>query len=427
VSGPPNFALLELGQDVMNWVFGGQILGFGELHKGKERNRLRDKIGESSHASEDEEGPLLLQNSALIDEEVLVTKTLLPPGSDVLTSSTSDYSDTNGPVFDSCAVQPLSFAKEMTALQVEGPEEGIASDLELPTLKDNIELNGASVNINNSPVEVNAYNKANNEPAEEGKTVRDNVFLGESVREELYIFYEANESVTQSMASSSTLKSFSRHASVLNRNSALIDEEVLVTKTLLPPGSDVLTSSSSDYSDTNGPVFDSCAVQPLSFAKEMTALQVEGPEEEIASDLELPTLKDNIELNGASVNINNSPAEVNAYNKANNEPAEEGKTVSDNVFLGESVREELYIFYEANESVTQSMASSSTLKSFSKHASVLNSNKYSSSLRTSALRGAELSAQVSLQTAGNAIDNIQKFIVSINGFSLSIKFPCCSR
>jgi len=159
----------------------------------------------------------------------------------------------------------------------------------------------------------------------------------------------------------------------------------------------------------------------------MTALQVEGPEEEIASDLELPTLEGNIELNGASVNINNSPAEVNAYNKANNEPAEEGKTVSDNVFLGESVREELYIFYEANESVTQSMASSSTLKSFSKHASVLNSNKYSSSLRTSALRGAELSAQVSLQTAGNAIDNIQKFIVSINGFSLSIKFPCCSR
>lgn len=218
MTGPPNFALLELGQDVMKWVFGGQILGFGELHKGKERNRLRDEIGDSSHAYEDEEAPLLFQNSALIDEEALVTKTLLPPGSDVLTSSISDSSYTNGPVFDSCAVQPLTFDKEMTALQVEGPEEEIASDLELPTLMDNIELNAASVNINNSPAEVNAYNKANEEHGEEGKTISDSVFLGESVREELYMFYEANESVTKSMASSSTLKSFSHHASVLNSN-----------------------------------------------------------------------------------------------------------------------------------------------------------------------------------------------------------------
>ncbi|GLT70764.1 hypothetical protein SLA2020_428240 [Shorea laevis] len=140
VTGPPNFALLEIGQDVMKWVFGGQILGFGELHKEKERNRLRDEIGDSSHAYEDEEAPLLFQNSALIDEEALVTKTLLPPGSDVLTSSISDSSYTNGPVFDSCAVQPLTFDKEMTALQVEGPEEEIASDLELPTLMDNMSL-----------------------------------------------------------------------------------------------------------------------------------------------------------------------------------------------------------------------------------------------------------------------------------------------
>ena len=211
MSGPPNFALSELGQDVMNWVFGG-------LRKGKERNRLRDKIGDSSHASKDEEVPLLSQNSALIDEEALVTKTLPLPGSDVLTSSISDSSHTNGPVFDSCAVQPLSFAKEMTALQVEGPEEEIDSDLELPTLMDNIELNASSVNINNSPAEVNAYDKANDEHGEEGKTISDSVFIGESVREEIYMFYEANESVEKSTASSSTLKSFSHHASVLNGN-----------------------------------------------------------------------------------------------------------------------------------------------------------------------------------------------------------------
>ena len=53
---------------------------------------------------------------------------------------------------------------------------------------------------------------------------------------------------------------------------------------------------------------------------------------------------DNIELNASFVNKNNSLAEMNAHNKANDEHGDEGKTISDSVFIGESVREELYMF-----------------------------------------------------------------------------------
>lgn len=201
--------------------------------------------------------------------------------------------------------------------------------------------------------------------------------------------------------------------------SALIDDKALVSKTLLPSSPDVLTTSTSTNSlHSKEPgvraqsvplaFFDSSPVQSLTSTKEINALQVEESEEEIASDLELPTLVGNIHLSVASVN--NSPAEVKKCDKANDENGQEGKTVNGHVFLGGSGRKELYMFYEANEPLAKSMVNSHTFQLFSPRASLVNKNKYHSLSRNCAPKGSELSARVSLQSAGNAMEDMKVMI-----------------
>lgn len=203
--------LSELGQDVMNWVFEGLIVGFGGQHVKEESKELKDKIGENGHASEDEQAPLIFQTSALIHEEVLDTKTLESPGSVVLTSSANISLHSNEPEVG--VLHPLTFGKEMTALQVEGSKEEIASDLKLPMLMGNINHSAASINIYDPPAEVNECKKENDELGEEHKTISYNALVGESGRKELYMFYEA-----KSTANPSILKSFSPRATLLNSN-----------------------------------------------------------------------------------------------------------------------------------------------------------------------------------------------------------------
>ena len=108
--------------------------------------------------------------------------------------------------------------------------------------------------------------------------------------------------------------------------------------------------------------FESGMLHPLTLGKEATVLQVEGSKEEIASDSELPTLLSKIKHSAASVNIYDPPAEVNEFNKPNDELGEEHKSISYNAFLGVSGREKLYMFYETNNSVAKSTANPSILK-----------------------------------------------------------------
>ncbi|KAK7854822.1 pentatricopeptide repeat-containing protein mrl1 [Quercus suber] len=237
VSGPPDFVLSELGQDVMNWVFGGLNVGFREQHKEEESKGLKDKIRENGHASGDEEAPLIVQTSALIHEEGFVTKPIRPPGSDVLTSSAnmslhSDEPEVSGQTFspsdfESGVLHPLTLGKETTVLQVEGSKEEIASDSELPTLLSKIKHSAASVNIYDPPAEVNEFNKPNDELGEEHKSINYNAFLGVSGREKLYMFYETNNSGAKSTANPSILKSFSPRASLNNKYSSLMRNTAL--------------------------------------------------------------------------------------------------------------------------------------------------------------------------------------------------------
>ncbi|XP_075674334.1 pentatricopeptide repeat-containing protein MRL1, chloroplastic isoform X2 [Castanea sativa] len=237
VSGPPDFVLSELGQDVMNWVFEGLNVGFREQHKEEESKGLKDKIRENGHASGDEEAPLIVQTSALIHEEALVTKPIQPPGSDVLTSSAnmslhSDEPEVSGQTFspsdfESGVLNPLTLGKETTVLQVEGSKEEIASDSELPTLLSKIKHSAASVNIYDPPAEVNEFNKPNDELGEEHESISYNAFLGVSGREKLYMFYETNNSVAKSTANPSILKSFSPRASLNNKYSSLMRNTAL--------------------------------------------------------------------------------------------------------------------------------------------------------------------------------------------------------
>ncbi|KAG7975836.1 hypothetical protein I3843_06G120200 [Carya illinoinensis] len=263
VPRPPDFALFKVGQDIMNWIFESQILGFGELGEGEERKWFRHIIAENSHTSADKEAPLLSQTPALMVGEVTVSKTLLPPGCDVLTtfnSSTSFKSEENDvgvpsfstAIFGSCALKPLTSTEEMATLQAEGSEVEIASSLELPTLMGNIKLSAASVNINDSPAEVNECNEENVEHGEEGKTISYDIFLGDSAREELYMFYEPNESMEKSKASSSASKSFSHHAYLLNGN-----KYSSLTRNTAPKKSELSTEISlqaAEYVDGKVPV-----------------------------------------------------------------------------------------------------------------------------------------------------------------------------
>ncbi|KAM3743318.1 hypothetical protein ACB098_07G135700 [Castanea mollissima] len=237
VSGPPDFVLSELGQDVMNWVLEGLNVGFREQHKEEESKGLKDKIRENGHASGDEEAPLIVQTSALIHEEALVTKPIQPPGSDVLTSSAnmslhSDEPEVSGQTFspsdfESGVLNPLTLGKETTVLQVEGSKEEIASDSELPTLLSKIKHSAASVNIYDPPAEVNEFNKPNDELGEEHESISYNAFLGVSGREKLYMFYETNNSVAKYTANPSILKSFSPRASLNNKYSSLMRNTAL--------------------------------------------------------------------------------------------------------------------------------------------------------------------------------------------------------
>ncbi|CAK7329569.1 unnamed protein product [Dovyalis caffra] len=124
---------------------------------------------------------------------------------------------------------------------------------------------------------------------------------------------------------------------------------------------------------------------PLNFATQMTELTLEksGEETEFGFELSEPAVK--VKSSAVSVPVNNESVEkagLSSYYGA----------------ISESVREDLYTFYGANQSVVES-ASNLGLKEASSHTSLLKSKRFSS-LKLNAVLGREdLSAQQSLQAA----------------------------
>jgi hypothetical protein len=144
--------------------------------------------------------------------------------------------------------------------------------------------------------------------------------------------------------------------------------------------------------------FQSSSLEPISFAEEMT-LQVEENQDVADSDLELPLSIVKPDHNVSSVGLDNALDTIYEHTKEKIDL----RAIKSDVLFGESVRDGLYQFYEDNNSASRSMTPLSSIKSFSPRASSVNSTGLSSAIRNISLNGLGLSADISLQNAGNYI------------------------
>ncbi|KAL5561118.1 hypothetical protein UlMin_030865 [Ulmus minor] len=240
VSAPPKFALPELGGEVMNHVMESGIVGFGELHEVKVQNVVKKETRESSHTTEDKEVLLQFQNSAFVQEEALLTKAWQSPGSNYLASRASSSTFLPGPeIVDQSLSPPFSeFAKELNELKMEERQEEIdeidSNELKMEERLEEIDeidshsglhsvagehnLNNTSVQENNALVGVHEHKIESFQLSEDRKTISYNVFLGESVREELHMFYNASKQKGNHTANLNGQGTISPHASLLDSN-----------------------------------------------------------------------------------------------------------------------------------------------------------------------------------------------------------------
>lgn len=115
------------------------------------------------------------------------------------------------------------------------------------------------------------------------------------------------------------------------------------------------------------------------------------------SNYELHEVRSDSELCTSALVNNLVPVENERT--AQNELDKEAETTSYDVFLSESAREELYMFYEANKYTTYLNGHNH----LSRNASVLDSYAFSSSLRNTILKGEEVSSWYSTQAIGNSV------------------------
>ncbi|KAI4297712.1 hypothetical protein L6164_037588 [Bauhinia variegata] len=187
-----------------------------------------------------------------------------------------------------------------------------------------------------------------------------------------------------------------------SNNSELVHEETVMTKTS-ETSSDFLVSSVNNGSSSNNseavkqsflPVaYQSSSLEPITSVEEITELHVGRSQDESDSNSELLIIMDESKPPAASVDVENALKTVDEHAKEKSEL----DAISNDVLFGESAREELYMFYEANKSSNGSMLPLSSLKSFSPHTSFLKRNKLSSTIGNTILKGSELSTEKSAE------------------------------
>ncbi|KAI9127569.1 hypothetical protein K1719_000562 [Acacia pycnantha] len=195
----PKFALSQQGGNIGNQAIESQILCFQEFQGEnllKEIGILEDKSDRENHDFEGKETQLTYCASPMVQEEAVVTEKLESP-SDVLTSSVNTTSSSNtskvvdeshlSVEFQSGSFEPLSFASEMTELQVEETRDKARSDSELPIITNKHEHTASFDPLNNEFTIVKDHAK---EKIELGHI---DVLAGESARQELYMFYQKKE------------------------------------------------------------------------------------------------------------------------------------------------------------------------------------------------------------------------------------------
>lgn len=214
----------------MNQFMESAILGFGDLHKEtseKESRATMDIVEEVSHASKDKEAPW--QEIALMQEETHVTNTSESSRLDVLSSNAKNRvsvreTEEAGPsilpplLSESGLLQPLVFATEMPELQLEERqmETEFGYDLSTPVVQ--TKSIAASVPDTIALEGVNERKNRGGRPGEESEVISFNGIFRDTIREELYTFYEAKQSVMKPMPNFNGIKTLASNASLLDGN-----------------------------------------------------------------------------------------------------------------------------------------------------------------------------------------------------------------
>ncbi|XP_028767985.1 pentatricopeptide repeat-containing protein MRL1, chloroplastic [Neltuma alba] len=237
ILGHPTFALSQQGSNIGNQAIESQILCFQEFQGEnllKEIGILEHKSDKENHDFDGKEAQLTYWTSPMVQEEAVVTEKFESPSeatvteklespSDVLSSSVNiaSSSDSSKVVdeshlsmeFQSSSFEPLSFAAEMTEIQVDETRDKALSDSELPIIINKSEHTASFDPVNN---EFTIAKDRAKEKIELGAITSD-VLIGESTRQELYMFYEVNMSSTGSMSPLNGLKSPPAHASFMKK------------------------------------------------------------------------------------------------------------------------------------------------------------------------------------------------------------------
>ncbi|KAI4299913.1 hypothetical protein L6164_033333 [Bauhinia variegata] len=223
ILGRPTFALSQ-GSNVGNQAIQTQILDFQEFQRDNSLKEvgLLEERREHNHVFVDKEAQLPFWRSSVVHEEVVMTKTS-DSSSEVLVSSVNASTSNDSKVVDqsflpvayqSSSFEPLTFAEGITELQVERSQDEVDSNAEFLIIMDESKSTAASVHVENALRTVDKHAKEKNEL----DVISNDVLLGKSDREEVYMFYEVRKPPTGSMLLSSGLKPLSPHASFLNSN-----------------------------------------------------------------------------------------------------------------------------------------------------------------------------------------------------------------
>ncbi|KAF9684442.1 hypothetical protein SADUNF_Sadunf04G0118700 [Salix dunnii] len=216
VLGSPSFAFSQLGRSIVSQITGSHFLHFGGLHREAREVEIQgsvEKASESSHEFTEKETHVQFQETASLHDSSRLIKAVESSGTNFVAANVCDnlvveeseaddrrVSPLPSELSESGSASPLIFATQMTELTLEKSGEEIEFGSEM--FESVVQVKSDAVLV---PVD--------NESAEKAELSSYNGAISQSVREDLYTFYEANQSVVKS-ASNLGLKETSSHASL---------------------------------------------------------------------------------------------------------------------------------------------------------------------------------------------------------------------
>ena len=206
---------------------------------------------------------------------------------------------------------------------------------------------------------------------------------------------------------------------------ALMHEENHVTNTLESSELDVLSSNAKNCvfvreteeagSLSLPPLLPESGLrQSLVFATEMPKLQLEEPQ--MGTEFGYDLSKSAVQTKSIAASVPDTIVleEVNELKNRGSKPGAESEIISFSGIFRETIREELFTFYDAKPSVLKPMPNFNGVKTLASDASVLDGNRFSFRMRNSTSKEAELSSQNPHYSAGCAIQKFFLLALSCN-------------